>query len=110
MNERTGSNGARGPGREQSKPLIEWLAWSLQLGVGFLVGCAIGYQAARLLLRSDFNHRLLVAAGLGLVCVAFTSFYGNRAWMAPSAFVAHEPAAPRRARACSVLIGFAGLA
>lgn len=96
--------------RDQPKPLIDWLAWALQLVVGFLVGCGIGYQAARLLVRSDLIHSLLITAGLGFVCGAFTSYYGNRAWMARSIFVAAETPAPRRARACSVLIGTAGIA
>jgi hypothetical protein len=111
MKEKTASRGtANSSGRDQSKALIEWLAWGLQLVVGFLVGCGIGYQAARLLLRSDLDHRLLMAGGLGLVCGAFTSFYGNRAWMAPSVFAAPEPAVPRRPRAFSLLIGCVGLA
>lgn len=96
--------------QERKESSLEWLAWSLQLTVGFLVGCGVGYAVWRLLFLGSVNDMLPVAAGCGLVCGAFTSFYGNRAWMAGSIFVASEAAPPRIARACSLLVGGTGAA
>jgi hypothetical protein len=91
-------------------PAVEWGVWLLQLLVGFLAGCGIGYQAARLLFAARLSEMLLIAVAGGLICGAFTSFCGNRAWMARSIFLAPEPEPPRQARACSVVIGGAGAA
>jgi len=99
--------------REQTKRCVDWLAWSLQLLLGFLVGCGVGYVVARLLFRSSFigfDQMLLIIAGVALCCGAFTSFYGNRAWMAPSIFVGPESPPPRKARTCSIIIGSIGVA
>ncbi len=94
--------------RELAELRVQWLAWALQLFVGFLAGCGVGYQLARLLFRSSLDEKLLIAGGAGLICGAFTSFYGNSAWMARSIFLAPEPAAPTRARAWSMVTGGAG--
>jgi hypothetical protein len=96
--------------REPTDSLVEWLAWSLQLVAGFVVGFGVGYELWRLLLLGSIDEMLVVAAGSGLVGGAFTSFYGNRAWMARSIFLAPEAAPPRTARACSLLVGGAGAA
>jgi len=63
-----------------------------------------------MLFRGSLHELLLVAAGCGLACGAFTSFYGNRAWMAGSIFLAPEALPPRAARACSLLVGGVGAA
>jgi hypothetical protein len=89
--------------------LVEWLAWCLQFVVGLLVGCGVGYQVWSLLFRASLNEMLLFAAGGGVLCGAFASFYGNRVWMAGSIFLAAEPAPPRIARACSLILGGAGV-
>lgn len=75
---------------------------------GLLVGWGVGYETWRLLFRASLNEMLLFTAGAGLLCGAFTSFYGNRAWMAGSIFSTAEPAPPRKARACSLIVGGAG--
>ncbi len=89
---------------------VDWLAWLLQLIVGFLVGFGIGYEAWRMLFLRGVNEMLLIEAGGGLICGAFTSFYGNRAWMPRSIFTAPEPAPPRKAQASSLVIGGVGVA
>jgi hypothetical protein len=89
---------------------VEWLAWCLQLVVGFLVGCGVGYQVWRLVFQAGLNEMLLFVVAGGLICGAFTSFYGNRVWMACSIYLAPEPAPPRKARACSLIVGAAGVA
>jgi len=94
--------------RELAEIRVQWLAWALQLFVGFLAGCGVGYELARLLFRSSLDERLLIAGGAGLICGAFTSFYGNGAWMARSPFLAPEPSPPLRARAWSMVTGGAG--
>src|SRR3954454_10746080 len=94
--------------RELAELRVQWLAWALQLFVGFLAGCGVGYELARLLFRSSLDERLLIAGGAGVICGAFSSFYGNRAWMARSPFLAPEPSPPRRARAWSMVTGGAG--
>ena len=96
--------------RERIDLRVEWLAWGLQLLVGFCLGCGVGYQVWRLLFRANLNEMLLFMAGGGLVCGAFTSFYGNRAWMGRSIFLAREPAPPSKARACSLIVGAGGVA
>ena len=88
---------------------MQWLAWALQMVVGFLVGCGLGYQFARLLFQSSLDERLLIAGGVGLICGAFTSFYGNSAWMARSIFLAPEPLPPPKARAWSQVTGGVGV-
>jgi hypothetical protein len=84
--DRTSHDGRQVPDPESTSHSVGWLAWSLQLAVGFLAGCGVGYEAARLLFLASLNDMLLVAAGGGLICGAFTSFYGNRVWMAASIF------------------------
>ena len=104
------SNGKRLNALQPTSRSIEWLAWSLQLAVGFLAGWGVGYKAAQLLFLANLNDMLLVAAGGGLICGAFTSFYGNRAWMATSIFLAPESTPPRKARASSIVVGGIGVA
>src|SRR5262249_21374111 len=101
-------SGLKGHGGNGANPAVEWFAWALQLAVGFLVGCGIGYEATRLLPQSDFDHRLNVVGAFGLLCGAFTSLYGNRAWVAASIFLAPEPPPPAKARTCSFVIGGVG--
>jgi hypothetical protein len=101
---------AKGGKPRTTDRLVEWLAWALQLAAGFVVGCAVGYQAARLLFRADLETLLVLAAGAGLVCGAFTSYYGDRAWMARSIFLAPESLPPLKARACSLIVGCIGFA
>jgi len=99
------------PDRDLVDRRVGWLAWWLQLGVGFLAGSGVAYEVGHLLFGGSLTDRfLLMPAGGGLVCGALTSFYGNRAWMAPSVFSAGEPAPPRKARAASFLIGAFGIA
>jgi hypothetical protein len=107
--DRTSHGGRQVPDPEPTSHLVEWLAWSLQLAVGFLAGCGVGYEAARLVFIANLNDMLLVAVGGGLISGAFTSFYGNRAWMATSIFLAIEPTPPRKARACSLVVGGIGV-
>ena len=109
MKENRASHGVgRAIDREPMDSRVDWLAWLLQLTVGFLVGCGVGYEVWRLLFQGSVNELLLGAAGGGLVCGAFTSFCGNRAWMAGSIFLAPEAPPPRITRACSLLLGGAG--
>ena len=110
MSHNQASHDDRKPLRRDPSSLVDWLAWLLQLMVGFLVGCGVGYEAWRLLFLGSVNEMLLIAAGGGLICSAFTSFYGNRAWMVGSIFLAPEPAPPRKARACSLVVGGTGVA
>jgi hypothetical protein len=107
---RTSQNDRRASVPEPVSRQVEWLAWSLQLAVGFLAGCGVGYQAARLLFLASLDEMLLVATGGGLICGAFTSFYGNRAWMARSIYLAPEPTPHRKGRACSLVVGGVGAA
>jgi hypothetical protein len=107
---RTSHDGRQVADPEPTADSVEWVAWSLQLAVGFLAGCGVGYAAARTLVLENLNGMLLLAAGGGLICGAFSSFYGNRAWMAASVFLAPEPTLPRQARACSLVAGGIGVA
>lgn len=97
----------------RSTPGPDWLAWSLQLILGLLVGSGVGFSVARLLFRSgftSFDQMFVVAAGVALCCGAFASFYGDRAWMSHSIFDSPEPRQPKRAPVCSVVIGSVGAA
>lgn len=111
--DRTPHPASRAVDREQIKRRVDWLAWSLQLAIGLVVGSGVGFIIARLLLRSyltEFPHMLFIIVGVALCCGAFTSFNGNRAWMATSIFAAQEPPPTRKARACSIIIGSVGVA
>ncbi len=110
MSQNQASHDVRKPVPDSTSSRVEWLAWLLQLMVGFLVGFGVGYEGWRLLFLRSVNEMLLIEAGGGLICGAFTSFYGNRAWMAGSIFLTPEPVPPRQARACSLVVGGVGVA
>lgn len=99
------------PNQQQNKPRTDWLAWSLQLALGFVVGFGASFPVARLLFRSgfiSFDQMFLVMVGGALCCGAFASYYGNRAWMRPSVFDAPEPPRTEPARKWSVITGSLG--
>ena len=95
------------------EPRADWLAWSLQLGAGLLVGGGGGLFLAGRLARFHLISRdqmFWVIAGVALCCGAFTSFHGDRAWMPPSPFAPPEPVRTQKSRATSLVIGMAGAA
>lgn len=113
MNRDQASQAARQADPAQGKPQTNWLAWSLQLALGLLVGSAIGVFVALRLCRfglASFDQILFVIAGVALCCGAVASFHGNRTWMAPSAFDCPEPPRTAEARTWSILIGYLGAA
>jgi hypothetical protein len=73
----------------------------------------MGFVIARLLFDFDFSgfdQMLFLIAGFSLYCGAFTSYYGNLAWMMPSFFAPKERPQARNPRTCSVIIGTIGAA
>jgi hypothetical protein len=99
--------------KSPAKPNTDWLAWSLQLALGLLVGSCVGFSVARLLFRSgftSFDQMLPVTTGVAFCCGAFSSFHGDRAWMPRSIFAGAEPRRTDKARSCSIAIGSLGAA
>lgn len=99
------------PNQEQEKPRTDWLAWSLQMAFGCVVGFGAGFQVARLLFRTDFisfDQMILVMAGGALCCGAFASYHGHRTWMRSSIFDAPEPPRTEPARKWSIITGSVG--
>lgn len=100
-------------GRKQPESNPDWIAWTMQLVFGAVVGFGIGFVIARLLWRSGFigaDQILAVIGGIGMCCGAFTSLHGDRAWLMPSIFSVAEPRPARQARLCSMIIGMVGVA
>jgi hypothetical protein len=100
-----------GANQEQDKPRTDWLAWSLQLALGSVVGFGASLPVARLLFRSgfiSFDQMFLVMVGGASGCGAFASYYGDRAWMRPSIFDSPTPPRTEPARRWSVITGSLG--
>ena len=107
----TSSRDKAGANPEQEKPRTDWLAWSLQLGFGFVVGFGASFPIARILYRSGFirfDQMLLAMVGGAFCCGAFASYYGDRAWMRPSIFDSPGPRRTEQARKWSILTGSFG--
>ena len=97
--------------QEHYKPRTDWLAWSLQLALGFVVGFGASFPIARLLFRSgfiSFDQMFLAMVGGAFCCGAFASYYGDRAWMRPSVFDSPGPPRTEAARKWSTIIGCLG--
>src|SRR6266496_5184308 len=97
--------------QKQDKPRTDWLAWSLQLTLGFVVGFGASVPVARLLFRSgfiSFEQMFLATVGRALCCGAFASYYGDRAWMRPSIFDSPRPPRTEPARKLSIITGSLG--
>jgi protein-S-isoprenylcysteine O-methyltransferase Ste14 len=96
---------------EEQTKCVDWFAWALQFALGLVVGCGVGFKIAQLFVRShfaDFDQMPIIIVAVGLCCGAFTSFLGNRAWLAPSIFMKAESPPPQIARKYSVLLGCVG--
>jgi hypothetical protein len=99
--------------QEQETPHTDWLAWSMQLALGFLVGCGAGFPVARIMWDCgfiSFDQMFLVIAGGALGCGAFASYYGDRAWMKSSIFDPPAPLITESGRKWSKIIGGFGVA
>jgi hypothetical protein len=94
-----------------NKPEADWLAWTLQLIFGFVVGVIMAFVAMprRTPLWDDPHGLLLLLAGGGLIGAAFGSHYGDRLW--GEAYKYYPPDEPQQSTLsdyCSLVIGFAG--
>jgi hypothetical protein len=95
----------------RDKPRTDWLAWSLQLALGFVVGLGASFPIVRLLFRSgfiSFDQMFLAMVGGALCCGAFAAYHGDRAWIRTSIF--NWPELPRTepARRWSIITGCLG--
>ncbi len=72
-------------------------------------GCGVGFMVLYRLDFIWFDRMLFVIPGAGLVCGAFTSFHGQRAWMMPSIFAPLEPAPHPKLRQRSAILGALGI-
>ena len=97
--------------QKQDKPRTDWLAWSLQMALGFLVGFGASFPIARILFRSgfiSFDQMFLAMVGGALCCGAFASYYGDRAWMRPSIFEVSGAPRTEQARKWSIITSLLG--
>ena len=110
---RTAHQADAGSNQKPEKPRTDWLAWSLQLAFGSVIGFGAAFSIARLLFRSGFisaNQMVFIMLGGASCCGAFASYYGDRAWMRSSVFDSPEPLRSELARKWSMRIaGFGGL-
>jgi hypothetical protein len=98
--------------QDQPERAPDWLAWALHFLFGSVAGFGIGFIVARILLRFGFinvDQLLSVIGGVAICCGAFTSYYGDRAWLLPSIFTLADPPPARKARLCSIIIGIVGV-
>jgi hypothetical protein len=97
---------------KQDKAQTDWLAWSLQLVFGFVVGFGASFPMARILFRVGLiraDQMFLAMFGGACCCGAFASYYGNRAWMRTSLFDAPEPPRTELSKKWSFIIGGFGV-
>jgi len=97
--------------RTQDKPGPDWVAWSMQLVLGFVVGFGASFPIARILFRTGFigfDQMFLVMVGGALCCGAFASYHGDRAWMAPAIFASPGPPRTEPPRQWSIVAGSIG--
>jgi hypothetical protein len=99
------------PNEMPNKPPTDWLAWSLQMALGFVVGFGASFPIARLLFRFgliSFDQMFLAMVGGAICCGAFASYYGDRAWIKPSFFDSPEPPRTEQGRKWSIMTGILG--
>ena len=91
----------------------DWLAWGLQLIVGFVAGVLLGFVVIH---PGRHSGRWVVNAavvphfitGAGLLVAAIASRYGDRLWMDYRVIPPDEPGQSRASVAMSVAIGLSG--
>lgn len=84
----------------------DWLAWSLQLLLGLLVGASIGALAAERLLAREALPIFL--AGSSLLGGGIHSYLGDRVWFPRSIYDSEPPAQSKASRCASWIIGGVG--
>ncbi|WP_395743014.1 hypothetical protein [Prosthecobacter sp.] len=89
-----------------------WFSWSLHLllglTLGFFLGCIV-WNSLRRNRLADEGQFLHIVCGVSLLAGAFTSYWGDRAWFAPTVFAPDPPPQSRASHAWSIIIGAAGL-
>lgn len=96
-----------------NRPEADWIAWTLQLIFGFVIGVIIAFAAMprHSPLWFDAHGFFLFLAGGGLIGAALGSHYGDRLWSGIS-YRYRPPDSPQQSTLsdyCSLAIGFAGL-
>jgi hypothetical protein len=88
------------------------MSWSLHLVLGLIVGAFLGCLVWGRMLRFRFTFEeqfFHVIIGVSLFGGAITSYWADRAWFGSSLFAPESPPQSRTSRACSVVLGVAGI-
>ena len=97
--------------RYPMKGRADWIAWSLQLIAGFVVGAVIGLAVCREgNLRSD--EIIGFTLGAGLVVAAVASHYGDELWLGSDSYRVVPPdefPQSSASRVASLVIGVIGV-
>jgi hypothetical protein len=99
--------------RQPEAPKADWLAWSLHLIFGLVVGAGCGFYLALEWLPADFARAgqvVAFAAGVALVTGGAASHWGDALWMGRSLFGPAEHPRDATSAAVSMVIGAIGAA
>jgi len=107
----TSPRGNGAANQKLDKPRTDWLAWSLQMALGFVVGFGASFRIARLLWSTcfiSFDQMFVTMAGVGICCGAFASYYGDQAWLGSWVFDPPGPVRTEQAQKWSIFTGIFG--
>lgn len=94
------------------KPRADWMAWSLQLLFGCIVGACLGYLVWGRMMRLGLvaiGQWPGIITGTALFVGAITSRRGDRTWFRPSLFDPEPPPQSPASKAASFVIGSYGV-
>lgn len=97
------------------KSKADWLAWTLQLILGFIGGFILSFFLSLSKRRGSWLSEDCImpfAFGVALLASAFTSHFGDRIWLGDDSYRMIPPEEPRQSSfstTFSIVIGIAGV-
>jgi hypothetical protein len=94
------------------KPSADWVAWTLHLIFGSIIGAALGIYVAARVLRAGMvssDGTIWAVAGCALIMGAASSHWGDRLWTRPSVFSGNEPPRSDLSALVSMVIAIVGV-